>query len=89
MAKLEIELTPEEERRLTRQAEGERLPLADWVRRRLLGADLSVTFTTDDGEVYEIPDLPADLGRATALASEKTLGRLWDTPEKNAAWRSS
>lgn len=36
-----------------------------------------VTFTSDDGEVYEIPDLPENLGRATALASERSLSKIW------------
>ncbi len=87
MARLEIELTPDEERRLMGRARNESLPLADWARRQLLGPP-TVTFTTDDGEVYEIPDLPADLGRATALASEQALKRLWETPEEDVAWRN-
>ena len=87
MAKLEIELTPEEEARLRHVAQGEHLPLADWARRRLLGP-APVTFTTDDGEVYEIPDLPTDLGRATAIASEAALRKFWETPEEDAAWRN-
>ena len=39
-------------------------------------------FIADDGEVFEIPDLPEDLGRACALASEATLRKFWDTPEE-------
>lgn len=86
MAKLEIELTVEEETRLRREAQNERLPLADWARRRLLGP-APVTFTTDDGEVYEIPDLPDNLGRATAIASAQTLSKFWEAPTEDAAWR--
>ena len=44
-------------------------------------------FITDDGEVFEIPDLPEDLGRACALASEAALRKFWDTLEEDAAWR--
>jgi len=44
-------------------------------------------FITDDGEVFEIPDLPEDLGRACALASEATLRKFWDTLEEDAAWQ--
>jgi len=98
MAKLEIDLWPEEQALLERQARRAGLPVRDWVRRRLLetpsetpiretpSETAPVTFTTDDGEVYEIPDLPADLGRATALASEAALSRLWNSPEEDAAW---
>ena len=86
MARLEIELTPEEEERLRHEAQGECLPLTDWARRRLLGP-MPVTFTTDDGEVYVIPNLPADLGRATALASEAALRKFWDAPTEDVAWR--
>lgn len=42
-------------------------------------------FITDDGEVFEIPDLPEDLDRACALASEPALKKFWDTPEEDAA----
>ncbi len=44
-------------------------------------------FIMDGGEVFEILDLPEDLGRACALASEATLRKFWDTPEKCAAWQ--
>ena len=37
-----------------------------------------VAFITDDGEVFEIPDLPEDLGRACALASEATFRKFWE-----------
>ncbi len=37
-------------------------------------------FITDGGEVFEIPDLPEDLGWACALASEETLRKFWDAP---------
>jgi hypothetical protein len=35
--------------------------------------------------LVEQTELP--LGRATALASEPALARLWDTPEEDAAWQ--
>jgi len=44
-------------------------------------------FITDDDEVFEVPDLPEDLGRACALASEPTLKKFWDTLEEHAAWQ--
>ena len=44
-----------------------------------------VTFTTDDGEVFEIPDLPENLGRATALASERSLSKIWGSEEESKA----
>jgi hypothetical protein len=44
-----------------------------------------VTFTSFDGRILEIPDLPENLGRATALASEKTLSKIWDTPAEEIA----
>ena len=44
-------------------------------------------FLTDDGEVFDILDLPEDLGHACALASESTPKKFWDTPEEDAAWR--
>jgi len=87
MAKLEIELAPEEQRQIQREAERARLPLDDWIRQQLLHKPVPA-FITDDGEVFEIPDLPEDLGRACALASEASLKKFWDTPEEDAAWRN-
>lgn len=54
---LEIEAAAEEQAR------------AQW-KSCLAGLSLA-TFTTDDGEVYEIPDLPADLSRASEAALAK------------------
>jgi hypothetical protein len=87
MAILEIEIGRDEQARLQQEAQSAGVSMSEWARRRLFGAP-PVTFTTDDGEVYVIPDLPADLGRATALASEQTLRKFWDTPEEEEAWRS-
>ncbi len=87
MAILEIEVAAEEQARAQREARLAGLSLSEWAKQRLFGAP-PVTFTTDDGEVYEIPDLPADLSRATARASEAALTKLWDTPEEDAAWHS-
>jgi len=42
-----------------------------------------VRFTSFDGTVREVGPLPMPLGRATALASEKTLSRIWGS-EKEA-----
>lgn len=46
-------------------------------------------FITDEGEVFEIPDGPADLGAACAVASEAAFSRFWASPEDEAAWGSS
>lgn len=86
MAKLEIELAPEEQAQIRQAAERAHLSSEEWVRRQLLPAP-KPAFITDDGEVFEIPDLPEDLGRACALASEATLRKFWDTPEEDAAWK--
>ena len=96
MAKLEIDLAPEEQTQLEQKAQRAGLPVREWVRHRLLDnppipiptppVTPIVTFTTDDGEVIEIPDLPEDVARATAIASEEALGRFWNSREDNAAW---
>lgn len=86
MAKLEIELAPEEQTQIQEAAERAHLPIEEWIRRQLLPSS-KPAFITDDGEVFEIPDLPEDLGRACALASEATLRKFWDTPEEDAAWQ--
>ena len=44
-----------------------------------------VTFTSGTGEVYEIPDLPENLGRATALAAEHALAKIWGTAQEDEA----
>ena len=64
MAILEIEVAAEEQARAQQEARQAGLSLSEWAKRRLFGPP-PVTFTTDDGEAYEIPDLPADLSRAT------------------------
>ncbi len=86
MAILEIEIGKDEQTRLQQEAQSAGVSVSEWARRRLF-ENPPVTFTTDDGEVYVIPDLPLDLGRATALASEQTLKKFWEGPEEEAAWR--
>ena len=76
MAILEIEVAAEEQARAQREARQAGLSLSEWAKRRLFGPP-PVTFTTDDGEVYEIPDLPADLSRATARAGESVLAKFF------------
>ena len=44
-----------------------------------------VIFTSYDGTTREVGDLPSNLGRATALANEKSVSKIWDTPEEEAA----
>lgn len=41
-----------------------------------------VTFTSGDSEVFEIPDLPENLGRATALAGENNLRKIWGSEQE-------
>ena len=86
MAKLEIELAPEEQAQIQQEAERASLLLSEWVRRQILRRPVPA-FITDDDEVFEVPDLPEDLGRACALASEPTLKKFWDTLEEHAAWQ--
>lgn len=45
----------------------------------------TVLFTSYDGTSREVGALPANLGRATALANEKAAGKIWGTPEEEAA----
>ena len=47
-----------------------------------------VTFTTAEGEVFEVTELPGDLARATAIAGEDALRKIWDTPEEEEVWRN-
>ncbi len=46
----------------------------------------SENWTLQDALDYAGP-LPENLGRATALASEATLAKFWNSPEDEAAWR--
>ena len=58
MAILEIEVAAEEQAQAQREAQQAGLSFSEWAKRRLFGPP-PVTFTTDDGEVYEISlDLP-------------------------------
>ena len=86
MAKLEIELAPKEQAQIQQEMERASFPLNETVPQQMLWRPVPA-FITDDGEVFEIPDLPEDLGRACALASEPTFKKIWDTPEEDAAWR--
>ena len=88
MAILELELAPGEQARLQREAQTAGVTVIDWARRKLFGPSV-VTFTTDDGMAYESPDLPSDLGLATAVASKEVLKKFWVTPEEDVAWRST
>jgi hypothetical protein len=51
-------------------------------RQRRLIVGIARALTADDAAPDMIP-----LSRATALASEPALTRLWDTPEEDAAWQ--
>lgn len=96
MAKLEIDLAPEEQMQMEQAARRAGLPVRDWVRQRLLNKPTPhrseqrpVTFVTEDGESYEIPDLPEDAASATAIASEDALGRYWNSQEDTTAWNNT
>jgi len=86
LAKPEIELAPEEQAQIQQEAEHATLLLDELGRQQLLQMPIPA-FITDDGEVFEIPDLPEDLGHACAFASEPTLKKFWDTLEEHAAWQ--
>ncbi len=47
----------------------------------------TLTFVTSEGEsiVFEGMDVP--VSEATALAGEEALGRIWDRPAEEEAWR--
>ena len=47
----------------------------------------SENWTLQDALDYAGP-LPENLGRATAIASEATLAKFWDSPEDEAAWQN-
>ncbi len=47
-----------------------------------------VVFTSYDGTIREVGDLPSNLGRATALASEKSVSKVWGTSEEEEACRA-
>ena len=76
MAVGETEVAAEEQAQAQRKAHLAGLSLSEWAKRRLFGP-LPVTFITDDGEVYEIPDLPSDLSPATDRASEAALAKFF------------
>ncbi len=46
----------------------------------------SENWTLQDALDYAGP-LPENIGRATAIASESTLAKFWNSPEDEAAWR--
>ncbi len=50
--------------------------------------DRPVLFTSYDGTTREVGALPANLGRATALANEKAAEKIWGTAEEEAACRA-
>ncbi len=50
---------------------------------KIMEAPIPVTITTPEGKVFEIADAPLNLARATALASERTLRKFWDSPHED------
>ena len=48
----------------------------------------TVLFTSYDGTTREVGPLPPNLGRATALANQKAVGKIWGASEEESACRS-
>lgn len=46
-----------------------------------------LTFITSEGESITFPGLGTPTGQATAIASEDALGKIWDRPAEDLAWR--
>ena len=49
-----------------------------------VGSKVAVIATDDHIEIRPLEDVEHKLG--TAIASEKSLAKLWDTPEEDEAW---
>ena len=47
----------------------------------------TLTFVTSDGEVIVFDGMDVPLAEATTLASEEALGKIWNRPAEDAAWR--
>ena len=47
----------------------------------------NLTFITSDGEVIVFEGMNVPLAEETAHASEETLGKIWNRPAEDAAWR--
>ena len=60
--------------------------LAEWAKAQPGG--LSELLRRSLREVYEASQGEGNLGRLTAIASEQSLGKIWDTPEEDEAWRN-
>ena len=85
-----IDVSPEAEGPLEHQAEQSGLAIPEYVR-RIVEACVAlpseagpVIFTTPEGEICIQSEMPADTARSVALASERTLGKIWNTPEEEA-----
>lgn len=51
------------------------------------GALDTLTFVTSDGETIVFDGMDIPIGEAAALASEDALGKIWNRPEEDLAWR--
>ena len=47
----------------------------------------TLTFITSDGETIAFDGMDIPVGEAAALAGEEALGRIWNRPEEDLAWR--
>ncbi len=51
------------------------------------GASDTLTLITSDGETIVFDGMDIPIGEATALASEDALGKIWNRPAEDLAWR--
>ena len=75
---LTIELEPELENRVRKLAEANGMDAETFVQ-NLVSRETPGGSNTSRGKI--------STSRLTALASEKTLSKIWDTPEEDEAWQ--
>lgn len=46
-----------------------------------------LTFITSEGERITFPEMEMPIGDATAIASEEAMGKIWNRPSEDLAWR--
>ncbi|MGI4792328.1 MAG: hypothetical protein ACRYFS_26170 [Janthinobacterium lividum] len=46
-----------------------------------------LTFVTSEGERIVFEDMDIPVGKAAALAGEEALGKIWNRPAEDLAWR--
>lgn len=80
-----IDVSPEAAGRLREQADRSGLALPEYVSRPVedRAAPDTLLFLTPEGEAVAVLDAPIN-AREVAVVSEKTLAKIWDTPEEEA-----